>query len=95
MSDVIDERLAARRRRFGRIRRTVASAAVASFIAAFATIYVQMATGNDPALGASSKAKATVVAASTSTRSSSDDSSGSSSAGAPATPPAAVTTRQS
>jgi hypothetical protein len=38
------------RHRILRIRRRVAVIAVAVFIALFATIYVQMATGNDPAL---------------------------------------------
>jgi hypothetical protein len=38
------------RQRILRIRRSVAVIAVAVFIALFATIYVQMATGNDPAL---------------------------------------------
>jgi cytoskeletal protein RodZ len=100
---VAQERLAARRRRLSRIRRAVAGAAVAVFLAAFSTIYVQMATGHDPALAASSKSKATVVAstASTDTESSSDDSSSSSSSSSsaqsstPAVQPAPVTTRQS
>jgi hypothetical protein len=43
--------LAARRARLARIRRTVAAATVAVFIALFATIYIQMAAGKDPALG--------------------------------------------
>ena len=38
------------RHRILRIRRSVAVIAVAVFLALFATIYVQMATGNDPAL---------------------------------------------
>jgi len=38
------------RHRILRIRRSVAVIAVAVFIALFATIYVQMASGNDPAL---------------------------------------------
>jgi hypothetical protein len=46
-----------------RIRRTIIAAAVAVFIALFSTIYVQMASGNDPAL-------ATSTATSTSTSSS-------------------------
>ena len=41
------------RHRILRIRRSVAAIAVAVFIALFATIYVQMATGNDPALARS------------------------------------------
>ena len=43
--------LAARRARVARIRRTVAAATVAVFLALFATIYIQMAAGKDPALG--------------------------------------------
>jgi hypothetical protein len=43
-------RLVAMRRRVALIRRTVAACAVAVFIALFATIYVQMAAGHDPAL---------------------------------------------
>jgi hypothetical protein len=43
--------LLARRARVARIRRTITAATVAVFIALFATIYVQMASGKDPALG--------------------------------------------
>jgi hypothetical protein len=43
-------RLVALEQRVLRIRRTVVAAAVAVFIAVFSTIYVQMASGNDPAL---------------------------------------------
>jgi hypothetical protein len=43
--------LAARRARIQRIRRTITAATVAVFLALFATIYIQMATGRDPALG--------------------------------------------
>ena len=43
--------LAARRARVARIRRTVTAATVAVFLALFATIYIQMAAGKDPALG--------------------------------------------
>lgn len=85
------ERLAARRRRTTRIRATVASTAVAVFVAFFSTIYVQLANGNDPALSASKNqaAAATTVPSSTSTRSSS-----SASTSAPAQP-SPVTTQQS
>jgi hypothetical protein len=48
------ERLAARRRRDQQLRRTVLGVAIALFVALFATIYVQMASGNDPALSTSS-----------------------------------------
>ena len=43
----------ARRARVRQIRRTVTAAAVTVFIALFATIYIQMAAGKDPALGSS------------------------------------------
>ncbi len=43
--------LAARRARVARIRSTVTAVAVAVFLALFATIYIQMAAGKDPALG--------------------------------------------
>jgi hypothetical protein len=64
----------ARRARVRQIRRTVTAVAVTVFIALFATIYIQMAVGKDPALG-SSTSTAQVSATSTS---SSDDSSSSS-----------------
>ena len=41
----------ARRARVRQIRRTVTAVAVTVFIALFATIYIQMAAGKDPALG--------------------------------------------
>jgi hypothetical protein len=87
-----------------RIRKAVACAVVATFIAVFGAIYVQMALGKDPALGTSStkaittsktttaqvtsKAKA-AAATPTHTAPSTSTSSGSSSS------PSAVTTRQS
>ena len=43
----------ARRARVRQIRSTVTAVAVAVFIALFATIYIQMAAGKDPALGSS------------------------------------------
>ena len=64
----------ARRARVRQIRRTVTAAAVVVFIALFATIYIQMAVGKDPALGSSTS---TAQVSQTST-SSSDDSSASS-----------------
>jgi cytoskeletal protein RodZ len=66
----------ARRARVRQIRRTVTAVAVTVFIALFATVYIQMAAGKDPALG-SSQTTAQVSQTSTST-SSSDDSSSSS-----------------
>ena len=64
----------ARRARVRQIRRTVAAVAVTVFIALFATIYIQMAAGKDPALG-SSTSTTQVSATSTYSSSSSDDSS--------------------
>jgi hypothetical protein len=49
---IVRARLAAKRRRTRRIRQIVASFSVAVFIALFATIYVQLASGHDPALSA-------------------------------------------
>ena len=47
------------RARVLRIRRTVAAVAVTVFIALYAAIYVQMASGDDPALGAGTPATTT------------------------------------
>lgn len=58
--------LAARRARVARIRRTVAAATVAVFLALFATIYIQMAAGKDPALGTSTTTSTQVSAPTTS-----------------------------
>ncbi|MFL5846620.1 MAG: hypothetical protein ACJ762_18205 [Solirubrobacteraceae bacterium] len=57
-------RLEALRRRAHRIRVWVAGAAIAVFLAMFATVYVQMAAGHDPAL-AGSPATAVISAATT------------------------------
>ena len=46
--------LAARRARVRQIRARVAAGATALFLALFAGLYVQMATGHDPALGTGS-----------------------------------------
>jgi hypothetical protein len=69
--------LAARRARITRIRKAVATASIVIFVALFSAIYVQMATGRDPALAAQSTTKSTssTAAASPST-STSDPSSG-------------------
>jgi hypothetical protein len=64
----------ARRARVRQIRRAVTAVAVTVFIALFATVYIQMAAGKDPALGSSTS---TAQVAATSTPSS-DDSSASS-----------------
>ena len=93
---LVSARLAARGRRTRRLRRTVAVLAIAVFMTAWLVIYVQLASGHDPALTASTKKTATVASASTSSSSSStggsssasDDSGKSSSAPrAPAAPP--------
>ena len=55
--------LAARRRRIHAIRVRVAAGAVALFLALFSGLYVQMASGHDPALA---KASSTQVAATSS-----------------------------
>lgn len=49
----------AMRRRARKIRKSVAAAAAALFVAAFLAVYVQLASGHDPALSAKSKASAT------------------------------------
>jgi hypothetical protein len=64
------------------IRRIVAACAVAVFIAVFSTIYVQMASGNDPQLAANGRSTATSTATA-----SSDPTAGAA--------PAPVTTQQS
>jgi hypothetical protein len=80
--------LAARRARIQRIRRTVTAAAVAVFIALFATIYIQMASGRDPALG-------TTATASVTTGTSSGSASGTTSSSDDKTSSSAITTSQS
>jgi hypothetical protein len=72
----------ARRARVRQIRRTVTAVAVTVFIALFATIYIQMAAGKDPALGSSTataRVSQTSTPSATSTSSSSSDDSSSSS----------------
>jgi hypothetical protein len=76
----------ARRARVRQIRRTVTAVAVTVFIALFATIYIQMAAGKDPALGSSTTSAqvsetSTPSATSTSSSSSDDSSSDNSSSG--------------
>jgi hypothetical protein len=78
-----DSPLTRRRARVLRIRKMVAAIATAVFIALFATIYIQMAAGKDPALGTS-------VAAAAPTQSS-----GAAGAEQTTDQPAAVTTSQS
>ncbi|MBN1528260.1 MAG: hypothetical protein JW895_04330 [Thermoleophilaceae bacterium] len=80
------------RERARRIRQTVAALAVAAFLALFAGIYVQMATGHDPALGAS--AAQTAASDSGTTSAASDDSAESDDSGG-GYQPASVSTGQS
>ena len=56
------QKLAAMRRRARRIRRLVAGLAVATFTAAFLAVYVQLASGHDPALSAAAKRSSTSAA---------------------------------
>ena len=55
------------RARVLQIRRRVAAVAVTVFIALFSAIYVQMASGDDPALGATTKATTTTTTTTTDT----------------------------
>ena len=66
--------VAARRARVRRIRARVAAGTTALFIALFSGLYVQMASGNDPALGAKSAQVATTTT--TDSSSTSDSSTG-------------------
>ena len=71
--------LAARRARVARIRRTISAVTVTVFLALFATIYIQMAAGKDPALGTSvTTAQVETTTSSDDTTSSSDEDSSSS-----------------
>ncbi len=90
MSPSMQARLA----RVRHIRRTVAAVSVAVFIALFATIYIQMAAGKDPALStsttnaqvsATSTPTATATPSSSSSTSSSSSSSSDNSSGAATT----------
>jgi hypothetical protein len=58
------------RRRARRIRRSIAGVALALFTAAFLGIYVQLASGHDPALTAVAKRQAATTSTLTSTTSS-------------------------
>jgi len=81
--------LAARRARVARIRNAVTAVAVTVFLALFATIYIQMAAGKDPALGTT----VTTAQVSTTSSPSSDDSTASSDDSSTTSEP--VTTAQS
>jgi hypothetical protein len=65
--------LAARRARVRRLRARVAGGATAVFLALFSGLYVQMATGHDPALGAKSAQVATTSTTTTTDGSSQQD----------------------
>jgi hypothetical protein len=85
-----DSRRAAIRRRTLTIRRSVAAVAAALFSAAFLTLYVQLASGHDPALAKAAKHATSATASSgvTTSASASSASTGaeaSSSAGQPST----------
>lgn len=100
---VVSDQLRARKRRVSQIRRRVAAIATAMFLATSGGIFVQLVTGNDPALATSTAKTATTTAASTASGSAIvTASSGSSSSGAGAGSSSsgsgnagAVTTRQS
>ena len=85
---LVSARLAARGRRTRHLRRRVAALALAVFMAAWLVIYVQLASGHDPALATTTSHRATAVA-STSTSASTSASSSST------TSPSTVTTSQS
>jgi len=84
------DRREAMRRRTRRIRRSVASLAAVLFSTAFLVIYVQLASGHDPALVANAKRAAASTASSESSSGSTSSSGEESSSGA-----SAVTTSQS
>ncbi len=58
-------KLVAMRRRTTRIRRVVATLTVSAFVALFSTIYVQMATGNDPVLASTTTTTAATTTSTT------------------------------
>lgn len=104
---LVAERLRARKRRVSQIRRRVTAIAAATFLATSGGIFVQLASGNDPALAsaAAKTAAATTTAANTSSGSatttassgstSSGTTSGSSSSSSSSGKASAVTTSQS
>jgi hypothetical protein len=71
----------AMRRRASRIRRSVTGLALALFTAAFVAIYVQLASGHDPALSAKRQATTTSTSAASTATSGGESSSGSTSTG--------------
>jgi hypothetical protein len=94
--DLARAKLAARRRRTSRIRNAVTAIAMAMFIAVFSVIYVQMASGNDPALGSSvSNQKVAIAKAASSSSTTSTSTTTDSTASASPASPAPMTTQQS
>jgi len=98
MSMTKEERLAARRHRVGRIRKTVIGSALATFAATWAIIFFQLVSGHDPAL--SSGAGSTAASASSAQVQASGSYTPESEYSYPSeddyyAPPASVTTRQS
>jgi cytoskeletal protein RodZ len=92
----------AMRRRARRIRRSVAGLAVTLFAVAFLIVYVQLASGHDPALVANAKRRAATATSTASSTTSSESSgeetsseSSSSDSGETSTGASAVTTSQS
>ena len=85
----------ARRARVRRIRARVAAGVTALFIAAFSGLYVQLASGNDPALGAEPAQVATTGTGSASTTASSTSTSTDSSSSSSAQDSAPMTTSAS
>jgi hypothetical protein len=75
--------VAARRAHVRRLRARIAASATALFLALFSGLYIQMATGNDPALGAESAQVATTTT--TASDSGDDTSSGTEEESAPMT----------
>jgi hypothetical protein len=56
VNPAVRERLAAKRRRARTLRTTIASGTVAVFVGLWLLLYVQLASGNDPALSANAAA---------------------------------------
>jgi hypothetical protein len=56
INPAVRERLAAKRRRARTLRTTIASGTVAVFVGLWLLLYVQLASGNDPALSANAAA---------------------------------------
>jgi hypothetical protein len=80
-------------RRARKIRRAVAAGATALFIAVFLVVYVQLASGHDPALSASSKARTTTTSSGSGASTTPTQSSGEESQSSESTSP--MTTSQS